>query len=135
MSWAKVAIGAVAPTVLVVKEAADALVGKPLSDEIDRSRRRRRKGRRASNRRHAWIDQAAPAPCRRFCSAHDAQSRGKSARGTGLSDRIVISATINDEVTEFLADERDSLLDALRDRIGLTGRRKAATTATAAPAP
>ena len=41
-----------------------------------------------------------------------------------MSDRIVVSATINEEVTEFLADERDSLLDALRDRIGLTGAKE-----------
>jgi carbon-monoxide dehydrogenase medium subunit len=32
VSWAKVAIGAVAPTALVVPAAAEALVGKPLSD-------------------------------------------------------------------------------------------------------
>ena len=38
-----------------------------------------------------------------------------------MSDRIVVKATINGEETEFLADERDSLLDALRERIGLTG--------------
>ena len=38
-----------------------------------------------------------------------------------MSDRIVVKATINREETEFLADERDSLLDALRERIGLTG--------------
>jgi len=38
-----------------------------------------------------------------------------------LSDRIVVTAVINGEETEFLADERDSLLDALRERIGLTG--------------
>ncbi len=38
-----------------------------------------------------------------------------------MSDRIVVSATINGEPTEFLADERDSLLEALRERIGLMG--------------
>ena len=37
------------------------------------------------------------------------------------SRRIVVGAMINDEPQEFLADERDSLLDALRERIGLTG--------------
>ena len=38
-----------------------------------------------------------------------------------MSERIVITAMINGEEQEFLADQRDSLLDALRERIGLTG--------------
>ncbi len=38
-----------------------------------------------------------------------------------MSDRIIINSTINDEPTEFLADQRDSLLDALRERLNLTG--------------
>ena len=41
-----------------------------------------------------------------------------------MTDRIVISATINGEPMEFLADQRDSLLEALRDRIGLTGTKE-----------
>jgi carbon-monoxide dehydrogenase small subunit len=41
-----------------------------------------------------------------------------------LSERIVISATINGEEQQFLADSRDSLLEALRDRIGLTGAKE-----------
>jgi aerobic carbon-monoxide dehydrogenase small subunit len=41
-----------------------------------------------------------------------------------VPDRIVISTTINGEETQFLADERDSLLDALRERIGLTGAKE-----------
>jgi carbon-monoxide dehydrogenase small subunit len=41
-----------------------------------------------------------------------------------VSDKIVITAVINGEETEFLADERDSLLDALRERIGLTGAKE-----------
>jgi carbon-monoxide dehydrogenase small subunit len=41
-----------------------------------------------------------------------------------MSDRIVVSATINGESHEFLADERDSLLEALRERIGLTGAKE-----------
>jgi len=41
-----------------------------------------------------------------------------------VSDKIVISAVINGEELEFLADERDSLLDALRERIGLTGAKE-----------
>ena len=41
-----------------------------------------------------------------------------------MSERIVISATINGETQEFLADSRDSLLEALRDRLGLTGAKE-----------
>ena len=41
-----------------------------------------------------------------------------------MSDRIVINAIINGEENEFLADSRDSLLDALRERIGLTGAKE-----------
>jgi carbon-monoxide dehydrogenase small subunit len=41
-----------------------------------------------------------------------------------LSERIVITAIINGEQTDFLADQRDSLLDALRERIGLTGAKE-----------
>jgi carbon-monoxide dehydrogenase small subunit len=41
-----------------------------------------------------------------------------------VSQKIVITAVINGEETEFLVDERDSLLDALRERIGLTGAKE-----------
>jgi carbon-monoxide dehydrogenase small subunit len=41
-----------------------------------------------------------------------------------LSDRIIVSATINGEEVEFLADSRDSLLEALRERLGLTGAKE-----------
>ena len=41
-----------------------------------------------------------------------------------MSDRIVVNTVINGEETEFLADSRDSLLDALRERIGLTGSKE-----------
>jgi carbon-monoxide dehydrogenase small subunit len=41
-----------------------------------------------------------------------------------VSDRIVVSTTINGESQEFLADSRDSLLEALRDRLFLTGAKE-----------
>ena len=43
--------------------------------------------------------------------------------------------TINGEQTEFLCEARQSLLEVLRDTLRLTGSKKAATTATAGPAP
>lgn len=41
-----------------------------------------------------------------------------------MTDRMIVSATINGEPLEFLADQRDSLLEALRERIGLTGTKE-----------
>jgi aerobic carbon-monoxide dehydrogenase small subunit len=41
-----------------------------------------------------------------------------------VSQKILIQAVINGEDTQFLADDRDSLLDALRERIGLTGAKE-----------
>ena len=38
--------------------------------------------------------------------------------------RIVLKTNINGEEREFLADERDSLLDALRERAGLMGAKE-----------
>ena len=40
------------------------------------------------------------------------------------TEHIVVSCTINGEQQVFLANERDSLLEALRDRIGLTGAKE-----------
>jgi carbon-monoxide dehydrogenase small subunit len=40
------------------------------------------------------------------------------------SNRIVVSATINGEPREFLIDQRDSLLEALRERLGLYGAKE-----------
>ena len=41
-----------------------------------------------------------------------------------MSDRIIINATINGEEQEFLTDERDSLLEALRESLFLTGAKE-----------
>jgi carbon-monoxide dehydrogenase small subunit len=41
-----------------------------------------------------------------------------------LSDRVVINTTINGEPQTFLSDPRDSLLEALRVRLGLTGAKE-----------
>ncbi len=41
-----------------------------------------------------------------------------------MSDRMIVSTKINGEPVEVLASERDSLLEVLRDRIGLTGTKE-----------
>ncbi|MCY3569540.1 MAG: (2Fe-2S)-binding protein [Chloroflexi bacterium] len=40
------------------------------------------------------------------------------------TEHIVVNCAINGESQTFLANERDSLLEALRDRIGLTGAKE-----------
>ena len=41
-----------------------------------------------------------------------------------MSDRMIVSTNINGEPVEVLASERDSLLEVLRDRLGLTGTKE-----------
>ena len=41
-----------------------------------------------------------------------------------MSPRILINSIINGESVEFLADQRDSLLDALRERLSMTGTKE-----------
>jgi carbon-monoxide dehydrogenase small subunit len=38
--------------------------------------------------------------------------------------KIHVTTTVNGEVVEFLADPRDTLLDCLRDQLGLTGTKE-----------
>jgi carbon-monoxide dehydrogenase small subunit len=41
-----------------------------------------------------------------------------------MSKKVLISATINGEVTEFLCEPRQSLLEVLRETLGLTGTKE-----------
>jgi carbon-monoxide dehydrogenase small subunit len=41
-----------------------------------------------------------------------------------LSGRVAVSATINGEATEWLCEPRETLLEVLRDRLGLTGTKE-----------
>src|SRR5919112_3515449 len=41
-----------------------------------------------------------------------------------LSGKVAVSATLNDEPTDFLCEPRESLLEVLRDRLGLTGSKE-----------
>src|SRR5436305_14342097 len=41
-----------------------------------------------------------------------------------LSGKVAVSATINGEPVDFLCEPRESLLEVLRDRLGLTGSKE-----------
>ena len=42
--------------------------------------------------------------------------------------KIHVTATVNGDTVEFLADPRDTLLDCLRDQLGLTGTKEGCST-------
>src|SRR5438105_10889329 len=41
-----------------------------------------------------------------------------------LSGRVAVSANVNGEAVDFLCEPRETLLEALRDRLGLTGAKE-----------
>lgn len=41
-----------------------------------------------------------------------------------MTGRVAVSATVNNEPVDFLCEPRDSLLEVLRDRLGLTGSKE-----------
>jgi len=45
-----------------------------------------------------------------------------------MAKKTVVESTINGEVTEFLCEPRESLLEALRDTLGLTGSKEGCLT-------
>jgi len=116
-----VALGAVAPTVLLVPEAAKAIVGTKLEP--------------------AALDALAAvcsAACRRSTtSAVPSNSGGRlraclpgAPQGLPTSGRskvmagIAVSTTINGDSVDFLCQAEETLLDVLRDRLGLTGAKE-----------
>src|SRR6185295_5882163 len=63
----------------------------------------------------------------RRAHASRARSRHRKSAGGGtvaMHDKIQIRTTINGEPTEFLVEPRQSLLEALRDVLGLTGSKE-----------
>src|SRR5437667_8773670 len=41
-----------------------------------------------------------------------------------MSSKVAVSATVNGEPTEWLCEPRETLLEVLRDRLGLTGSKE-----------
>ena len=48
--------------------------------------------------------------------------------------QVRVSTTINGDAVSYLCEVDETLLDVLRDRLGLTGSKEGCGTATAAPA-
>ena len=120
---ARIALGAVAPTPLLVSAAGAYLAGKEITRE--------------NIKEAARLAQALAKPIIRP-ARHSGTSQAslRCARGTGtrysdrnaqevnMPNKVHITATINGEEVEFLCEPRQSLLEVLRETLGLTGTKE-----------
>ena len=113
---ARVALGAVAPKVLLVAEAAAALVGSRGEDAALDSR-----GRGGQRRGPADLGQARhrrlPAPHRGGAGAPRGERRVRARARRRERMKLHVQTTVNGEAKEFLCAPEQSLLDVLRDEL------------------
>ena len=124
---ARVALGAVAPTVLLVKECADALIG--TQDRRSRARqigRRRQRGMPADRRqaRHQGIQDQDRRRAGETCGPEGPRT-GEACR---MSKKYHVTTNVNGDDYEFLCEPQQTLLDVLRDELRLTGTKEGCAT-------
>ena len=121
VSSARVALGAVAPTVLLLSEAAEAIIGTKLNASALESL-----AAVCSAACRPSTTSAGPsnsgASCRRACPARH-EDRLRASGGTVMLG-IAVSTTINGDEVEFLCQAEETLLEVLRDRLELTGAKE-----------
>ena len=119
---ARVVLGAVAPTAVLVADAATALIGHKLDDATLGRARSGGAARLQADRRQARHDRISDQGRRR-----DGTPGGRyrlRARGRASMSKHHVSTTINGEPTEFLCEPQLTLLDVLRDELHLTGSKE-----------
>ena len=125
---ARVGLGAVAPTVLLVKDAADALIGHTLDEEtlkkLDAAARAACKPINDKRGTIEYRTKVAGVLARRVAAIAFDRAMGKSQGKNSLMSKHHVSTTINGEPVEFLCETQQTLLDVLRDVLGLTGSKE-----------
>ena len=127
---ARVALGAVAPTVILVPAAAEALIGHTLDAEtlakLDAAAQAAAKPISDKRGTIEYRTKIAGVLARRTAAiAFDRAAGQKNQRKGSLTmAKTYVSATINGESAEFLCETQQTLLDVLRDVIGLTGSKE-----------
>ena len=120
---ARVALGAVAPTVLLVEDAAKALIGTQARRRRAGEARRRLLRRLPPDRRqarHHRIQHRRLRACWRGAPPKIAYA----ARRRKMMSGVHVSTTINGDAVEFVCEPDETLLDVLRNRLGLTGAKE-----------
>ena len=125
---ARVALGAVAPTVLLVKDAADALIGHTLDEEtlakLDAAARAACKPINDKRGTIEYRTKVAGVLARRVAAIAFDRAMGKSQGKNSLMSKHHVTTTINGEPVEFLCETQQTMLDTLRDVLGLTGSKE-----------
>ena len=125
---ARVALGAVAPTVLLVKDAADALIGHTLDEEtLEKLDAAARAACKPINDKRGTIEyrtKVAGVLARRVAAIAFDRAMGKSQGKNSLMSKHHVTTTINGEPVEFLCETQQTMLDTLRDVLGLTGSKE-----------
>ena len=124
---ARVVLGAVAPTQLIVDEAAEALKGHRLDDDtLSRLDAAAQRACKPINDKRGTIEyrtKVAGVLARR--AAAIAFERAARARGgSPLMAKQHVSTIINGEPVEYLCEPQQTMLDVLRDELNLTGSKE-----------
>ena len=119
---ARVVLGAVAPTAVLVSEAATALIGRKLDETALAGARSGGAESLQADRRQARNNRI-PNQGRRRDGTPRGRHRLRARRRTSMNKHHV-TTTINGEPTEFLCEPQLTLLDVLRDELRLTGSKE-----------
>ena len=119
---ARVALGAAAPTVLLVEEAAEALIGTKVdAAALERLAKACSAACRPIDDKRGTVEfrrKVAGVLAKRAATTAYARAGGKVMAG------VAVSTTINGDNVEFLCQPEETLLEVLRDRLGLTGAKE-----------
>ena len=121
---ARIALAAVAPDPVRATAAEQALEGQPVTPGPDRAGGGAGRRARPADQRPARLRRLSPAPGPRPDPPHpDDRARAGDAPDPGGRSvaKHVLSCTVNGEAVEVLVQPYDTLLDALREELGLTG--------------
>ncbi len=137
---ARLAIASVAPTPVFCEAASQWLVGQTVNEQTIRraSELCQEAARPITDMRGTAAQRVHLVGVDETRASHgDQPARACYRRSVGSVEtrKIHVRCRINDSVVEFLCEPRQSLLECLRDVVGLTGSKRAAMTGTAAPVP